>query len=257
MKFAKKHLLIASVLASLGVNAGVALAQDVVISSQDSVPYVIDQRNVVARSGTGLCWRTGYWTPAAAASVKAGRFAVGCACDSDLVAKEACEEPKPAPAPAPAPVIKQVELPPPPPPAPAPVAPVVPVVTKVTLAADALFQFNKADLQPKGKAKLDELADKSKQVKLESITISGHTDRIGSDAYNQKLSEKRAATVKEYLVSKGIASSIIFTEGKGKTRPVSGDKCKNLGKDSGANKKLVECLGVDRRIELELAATSK
>src|SRR5215831_11337545 len=110
-----------------------------------------------------LCWRTGYWTPAMAIIE----------CDPDLV-------PKPAP-PAAAP-----PAPPPPPPAPG--------VEKITLASKALFDFDKADLKPEGKAAIDrEVISRLKEVnKLELVLVTGHTDRIGSQAYNQKLSERRA-----------------------------------------------------------------
>ena len=126
---------------------------------------------------------------------------------------------------------------------------------KITVAADALFDFNKAVLRPAGKAKLDDLAAKAKDVKLEVILAVGHTDRIGSDAYNQKLSEKRAAAVKTYLVGKGVEANRVYTEGKGEKQPVTGDKCKKLGKESGKNKKLVECLQPDRRVEIEVIGT--
>jgi len=163
---AKKSVVLA-LLAGIGFTA---VAQERV--------YLIDQRDVVAKSNFGLCWRTNYWTPAAAAADKAG-----CECDKDLLPKETCE-PKMAAAPAPA--------------AAAPAAAgVKPSGEKITVAADALFDFNKAVLRPAGKAKLDELVAKAKAINLEVILAVGHTDRIGGDAYNQKLSEKRAAAVKE------------------------------------------------------------
>ena len=99
------------------------------------------------------------------------------------------------------------------------------------------------------------MAVKSKQLKLEVILAVGHTDRIGSDAYNQKLSERRAAAVKTYLVSKGVEANRVYTEGKGKKQPVTGTSCKNLGKESGKNKKLVDCLQPDRRVEIEVIGT--
>jgi OOP family OmpA-OmpF porin len=126
---------------------------------------------------------------------------------------------------------------------------------KITLAADALFDFNKAVLRAEGKAKLDEIAARGKQINLEVIIAVGHTDRIGKDAYNQKLSERRAAAVKQYLVGKGIAADRVYTEGKGKTQPVTGDSCRDLGAESGRNKKLVECLQPDRRVDIELIGT--
>ena len=134
-------------------------------------------------------------------------------------------------------------------------AAVAPVGEKVKLAADTLFEFNKAVLLPAGKSKLDDLAAKSKDMKLEVILAVGHTDRIGGDAYNQKLSEKRAAAVKTYLVGKGVEANRVYTEGKGEKQPVTTGKCNNLGKDSGKNKKLVECLQPDRRVEIEVIGT--
>ena len=222
-KFAKKSVLLAL---AAGLSIGATLAQ-----AQERV-YVIDQRDVVAKSGFGLCWRTGYWTPAAAAKDKAG-----CECDKDLLPKEACEPKAAAPAAGPAgPGVK-------------------PDGGKITLAADALFDFDKAVLRPEGKAKLDDVAAKAKQLKIEVILAVGHTDRIGKDAYNQKLSEKRAAAVKEYLVAKGIEANRVYTEGKGEKQPVTGDKCKKMGAESGKNKKLVECLQPDRRVDIEIIGT--
>ena len=212
---AKKSLVLA-LLAGIGFSA---VAQERV--------YLIDQRDVVAKSGFGLCWRDGYWTPAAAAADKAG-----CECDKDLLPKET-GEPKMAAAPA------------------APVAGVKPSGEKITVAADALFDFNKAVLRPAGKAKLDELVSKAKAIKLEVILAVGHTDRVGGDAYNQKLSEKRAAAVKEYLVAKGIEANRVYTEGKGEKQPVTGDKCKGTKK----SKALIDCLPPDRRVDIEVSGT--
>ena len=217
INYAKKSLVVA-LLAGIGFGATVAQAQERV--------YVIDQRDVVAKSGFGLCWRTGYWTPAAAAKDPAG-----CECDKDLLPKEVCE-PKAAPAAAPAAAPK-------------------PAGEKITVAADALFDFNKATLRPEGKAKLDELVSKAAAIKLEVILVVGHTDRIGSDAYNQKLSEKRAAAVKEYLVAKGIEANRVYTEGKGEKQPVTGDKCKGNAK----TKALIDCLQPDRRADIEIIGT--
>ncbi len=199
IKQAKKQLLMAAALAALGLSASASFAKDIVVDTKGEVPYVIDARNVVARSGTDLCWRTGYWTPAAATNTMAGNLPVGCECDKDVVPADKCVV-----AAAPAAGARAA--------APAAVAP---VGEKVKLAADTLFEFNKAVLLPAGKAKLDDLAAKSKNMKLEVILAVGHTDRIGGDAYNQKLSEKRAAAVKTYLVGQGVEANRVYTEGKG------------------------------------------
>ncbi|MDR2166141.1 MAG: OmpA family protein [Zoogloeaceae bacterium] len=224
-KIAKNSFTVA-LLAMLGI-AGIAQAQERV--------YVIDQRGVVAVSGTGLCWRTGYWTPAAAANDPAG-----CQCDKDLLQPSVC---------APAVATPSAETPPPPRPA------VVPKAGKITLDADALFDFNKDTLRPEGQASLDELASQAGQLDLEVITAVGHTDRIGKEAYNQRLSERRAASVKRYLISKGIADNLIYTEGRGETQPVTGDSCNGIGAENGRNKRLVACLQPDRRVDIEVIGT--
>ena len=167
----------------------------------------------VWKNGTNeLCWRDSNWTPATAA--------VGC--DGAL-------QPAPAVAPAPAAV------------APAP-APAPAVASKVTFAADAFFDFDKAVLKPEGKAKLDDVASKVKDINLEVVIAVGHTDSIGSDAYNQKLSVRRAEAVKAYLVSKGIAKDRVYTEGKGEKQPVADNKTK-------------EGRAKNRRVEIEVVGT--
>ena len=218
MKTIKHSLLLAALLGS----AVSALAQAPGVDMKGTVAYVIDQRGYVAKSGTGLCWRTGYWTPAQAIAE----------CDPDLVKKEAPAAAEAAKAAAPG---------------------VKPAAEKITLSADALFDFDKATLRPEGKSKLDEFADKAKQIKLEVIIAVGHADRFGTDKYNQKLSERRAAAVKDYLVSKGIDANRVYTEGKGKTQPKTkpGD-CKGA-----KSAKVIACLQPDRRVDIELIGTKK
>lgn len=222
-----KHTVMALLAATLGLCASFAQAQAV-----DRV-YVIDGRGEVAMDPFGLCWRTNYWTPAAAAKDPAG-----CKCDKDLLPKEACTPPAP-----------QTTTP--------PATPrgtgTEPSKTKETIAADALFDFNKSTLRPEGKAKLDDVVAKSQQLVLEVVIAVGHADRIGSAAYNQKLSEKRAASVKDYLVSKGIPANRIYTEGKGSKQPVTKpDQCKGA-----KSPKVIACLQPDRRVEIEIIGTKK
>ena len=178
--------------------------------------------DIVWRNSTGLCWRAGYWTPAMAIAE----------CDPDLV-------PKPA-----APAAPVAPPPPPPPPKAAPKPAPKPVAEKVTLAADVLFDFDKSVLKPEGKAKLDDLASKIQGIALEVVIAIGHTDSIGSDAYNQKLSVRRAESVKAYLVSKGVEPNRIYTEGKGEKQPVASNKTKE-----GRQK--------NRRVEIEVIGTKK
>ena len=112
----------------------------------------------------------------------------------------------------------------------------------MTYAADAFFDFDKSVLKPEGKAKLDGLVDKIKSITLEVVIAVGHTDSVGSDAYNQKLSVRRAEAVKAYLVSKGIEKNRIYTEGKGERAPVADNKTA-----AGRAK--------NRRVEVEVVGT--
>lgn len=116
----------------------------------------------------------------------------------------------PAPAPAPAPVA-----------APAPAPEPVPTSEKVSIAAEALFDFDKAIVKPEGKAALDEFMSKLEGLNTEVMIAVGHTDSVGSNAYNDKLSLRRAEAVKAYMVSKGLDPARLYTEGKGETQPVA------------------------------------
>src|SRR5204863_1249390 len=151
--------------------------------------------------------------------------------------------PVPAPAPAPAPAPRAT-----PAPAPAP-APMAPGVQKITLASKALFDFDKAVLKPEGKAAIDsEIISKLAGVqRLELVLVTGHTDRIGTQQYNQRLSERRADAVRDYLVSKGVPRDKIETLGMGKTQPVPGVVCTMTN-----FKALVACLAPNRRVEVEV-----
>ena len=172
---------------------------------------------LVWKNGTNeYCWRDANWTPATAAQ----------GCDGAIVpaaAAPAAAAAKPAPAPAARPV---------PPPA----------ATKVTYAADAFFDFDKSVLKPEGKAKLDDLVGKIKGINLVVIIAVGHTDSVGSDSYNQKLSVRRSESVKAYLVSKGIEKNRVYTEGKGEKQPV-------------ADNKTAEGRAKNRRVEIEVVGT--
>jgi OOP family OmpA-OmpF porin len=172
----------------------------------------------VWKNAAGDCWRNANWTPATAAPGCGGPVAA---------------EPKAAPAPAPAPARAAA-------PAAAPAA----AATKVTYAADAFFDFDKAVVKPAGKAKLDDLISKVKAINLEVIIAVGHTDSVGSETYNQKLSVRRAEAVKAYLVTKGIEKNRIYTEGKGEKQPV-------------ASNKTAEGRTKNRRVEIEVVGTRK
>jgi OOP family OmpA-OmpF porin len=159
-------------------------------------------------------------------------------CDPDLVKKE---ESKIAEAPAPAPM-----------PAP-PVGPGKPAFMSITLQAETLFDFDKSIVHDAGKKALDEeIVSKMKQYpQVEVVLVTGHTDRIGTEAYNQKLSQRRADAVKAYLVNQGIEDKRIETAAKGESEPkVSCAEVK--GRESGKNKKLVACLQPNRRVDVEV-----
>ncbi|NML62040.1 OmpA family protein [Massilia sp. RP-1-19] len=189
--------------------------------------YVQDSRGVITRNPFGLCWRTGYWTPADAVP----------GCDLPIcVEPEKLENGKCVAPPPPAPPPAE------PAPAPAPAPAPVPTTEKVSYAADAFFDFDKAVLKPAGKASLDELTSKLQGMNLEVIIAVGHTDSIGTDAYNEKLAIRRAEAVKTYLRGKGIEANRIYTEGKGEKQPVIDNKS-----SAGRAK--------NRRVEIEVVGT--
>ena len=204
--------------------AAVALFATPFNAAAQAQGYANGPAGAIWKNNFGQCWRTGFWTPAMAIAE----------CDPDLI-------PKPAPTPV-------VTPPPPPPPPVKPVPPkkpaVTPVAAKITLAADVLFDFDKAILKTEGKNKLDDLANKVRGVNLEVVIAIGHTDSVGGDAYNQKLSVRRAESVKAYLVSKGVEPNRIYTEGKGEKQPVASNKTKD-----GRQK--------NRRVEIEVIGTRK
>ncbi|WP_353190521.1 outer membrane protein OmpA [Pandoraea pnomenusa] len=220
-KFAKL-----AIVAATAVMAASAMAQNYVQTAPGPIAaskqavndnWVNGSGEWVWKNGTDeYCWRDAFWTPATA----------NAKCDGSIIAQAA------APAPAP--------------------TPVAPVSQKVTYQADALFDFDKAILKPAGKQKLDDLASKIQGLNLEVVVATGHTDRIGTDKYNDRLSMRRAQAVKAYLVSKGVEANRIYTEGKGKRNPVTTD-CKG----TKATPALKACLAPDRRVEVEVVGTNK
>ncbi|WP_137937286.1 OmpA family protein [Chitinivorax sp. B] len=219
--------LIKSVLAaSLAVAGFTAQARD---------GYTTDgSTGTVVKNNYSECWRTGYWTKDSAFED----------CDASLM------PPKPAPAPATAPAVEAPATPVTPAPRPAP------KTEKFTLQADVLFAFNGDKLSNDGKAALDKIIEDALASHVKSIDgsieIIGHTDRIGSDKYNQKLSERRAQSVKSYVVSKGLPADKVTATGVGKSQPVTKpEDCKGNKK----TKKLISCLQPDRRVEIDLKGT--
>ena len=178
--------------------------------------YVDDSAKGIVRTGYGDCLHTARWSvPNAIAE-----------CDPEIVAMRD---------------------------KPAEVAAVETVMVKelkpVTLAADALFAFDSADLTAEGRSRLDQVVGSltAKQLENKQIEITGYTDRIGPESYNQTLSERRAQAVRDYLVSKGLPSDAISTQGLGAAKPVVG--CEG---ERGAQ--LIDCLAPNRRTEIEFSA---
>ena len=204
--------------------------------------YVLDRNGDFLRNSTpGQCWHDWQWTPAMAQE------------PCDPVPKVAVIAP-PAPAKEAAPAPQPVAVPPKPAPAAAPVVvAVVPPAPAPVLryAADALFDFDKSSLRPKGKEMLNEAAVNILGLKGEKIEVLGHADRLGPTAYNQKLSLQRAESVRDYLVSRGVASERIVTRGLGESEPVTlkGTCAK------GSKASVIACLQPDRRVDITIQGT--
>ncbi len=210
---------------ALGILSGAAQAQN-----PDGKALLDSSNGAVVKSDFGLCWHTGFGPPPAPSAQ----------CDPNYVAYVAPPAATPAPAPAPEKVAALT-----PPPAP------VPVAEKLTLDADTLFDFDKSTLRPAGRDALDAFVGKLKDISPETIMTIGHADRIGTPKYNQRLSEQRVASVKDYMVSKGVEANRIYAEGKGETQPVTkAEDCK--GRKSA---KIIACLQPDRRVEIEVIGT--
>ena len=183
--------------------------------------YVTGTENGAVTDSSGNCWKTSGWTPEMAAAP----------CDAvpraaAPVAPLAAQEPAPPPS---------------------------TVIEKVNLESDVLFEFDKAVLRPEGRAKLDELATRLADARVDRINIVGHADRIGKDQYNEDLSQRRAEAVQQYLAqSARLEPQQIEAQGVGEADPVTGDKCRNLGPERKSNRKLVDCLQPDRRVDVEV-----
>lgn len=219
MNFASSLLVL---LTSLGAGAAFAHSGDPVVPG-----YWQDSNRHVVKNNYGECWRTGYWTPSMATAE----------CDSDLVKKAVKVAEK---APSGAPLVPPNEGPDKP-------------ALRVTIQAETLFAFDKAVLRPEGKKTLDDevVAKMKEHPEVEVILVTGYTDRIGSDKYNQKLSERRANSVKSYIVDQGIDGNRVETVGKGEADPVVA--CDDIkGAQNRHNKKLVACLQPNRRVVVEV-----
>jgi OOP family OmpA-OmpF porin len=209
-------------------------------ASAQGAGYLTDTRGAVVKDPFNLCWRTSQWTPALAIAD----------CDPDLAPKPASSPAPAAPAAAPRPAA--------PAPTAAPAAKPAAAAPKrcdatVTLQSDQLFVFGKADLTAGAKGRLDKdvVSRLASCASVEAVVIEGHTDRLGSQQYNQKLSDKRAESVKKYLVSKGIDANKIDTIGMGKTVPAK------FCPDSKNRKELIACLAPSRRAIVSIKGPAK
>ncbi len=181
-------------------------------------PNLVDSAGVPVRDASGACVQT-----------------------SSIIHPD-CEAKK---APAPAPVVAPAAAVTAPAPVVVPAKPAPqPVKQAITIQAEALFDFDKSVLKPAGKKSIDDAIAKMKQVDVEMVIATGHTDSFGTDAYNQKLSERRATTVKEYMVSQGIPAAKITISGKGETQPVA------TNKDAAGRAK-------NRRVDIEFKGVSQ
>jgi OmpA-OmpF porin, OOP family len=221
--------LAAAVALALLILSGGAIAQQAVDVQAPAAKtgYLRDSSGSVPMSAYGLCWHTGF-APASPTWTEG--------CDPKLVPISVALPVAPAPVAQPAVVVAAA-------PAPAPV-----VLEKLSFDADMLFDFGKSSLRPAGRATLDDFATRIKGIDPEAIKTVGHTDRVGSSEYNQRLSEERAESVKAYLVGIGIAAQRVETSGKGKTDPVT-----LAGDCAGAKSaKVISCLQPDRRVDVAL-----
>ena len=216
-------------------------------SAQAKDGYLTDSRgDVVKAAGANVCVRTSQWTPALAIAE----------CDPDLVKKPAPPAPKAAPA---APAQKAAPAPKKQEAKPAAKKPEpLNIEEKIELQG---MEFNKADMTADNKKDLDDFLGELRKptkargaVEFGAVIVTGHTDRIGSMKYNMKLSEKRAITVKDYIVAKGIDQKLIFWEGKGPKQPIPVTKfCDNKMK----RKQLIECLSPNRRVTVEIVGRAQ
>ena len=203
-----KNLLLGSAVAIMpfiGINTSLAEA----ITNNHA--YVVDSTGTLIRDGSKACIRTGSWSEEHAL--------VECGAAPDAMMKK--DE---APA----------------------VGPQPPAIRASVLQTDAFFDFDQATLKPESKGKLDEFVSQmNAHPEIEVLLVTGHTDRIGSNSYNMKLSQRRADAVQSYLEQQGISGHRIETAAKGESEPVvSCDDVKGL-------LALIKCLAPNRRVSVE------
>lgn len=199
----------------------VAIASAAAVTSAQTVDNWVTSGAPV-RNSADQCWRNNAWTPATAHPD----------CDSAIKAPERVTITLTQ---TPAPTLRPA----------APAAQTAPaVVVKSTFAADTFFDFDRAELRAEGRAQLQELVAKLQRYNVEVVIVVGHTDSVGSDAYNMKLGNRRAQAVKNFLIAQGLERSRIYTESKGEKQPVADNRTR-------------EGRAKNRRVEIEVVATQK
>ena len=126
-----------------------------------------------------------------------------------------------------------------------------PCEAPVAHSAAAFFAFGSAELDDEARAALDELLETLRGAEVERLMAVGHADAIGADDYNERLSERRADAVRDYLLAKGLDPRAIIVEGKGKREPVTAGAC-DWASDPLDKAELVACLQPDRRVEVDV-----
>ena len=188
------------------------------------------------RSASGECWRTGEWTPQGATTK----------CDPQLVAAPAPVDIVETPAPAAAAEAPRFEN--------ATFEVQSPAPRRVAFSTEVLFDFDGTELRADGRKVLDDLAQKLLATELESVAATAHADRMGDDAYNERLALRRADAIRTYLVGKGIPEKLMRVDSKGEREPVTAGRCDALGEESRRNSNLIACLQPDRRVEIEVSS---
>lgn len=245
----KKNRLSVSIALILGIVITPVNAQTARSENEHIEVSIHDSSDKIVKSGSGECWHTHF-----------GQAGVG-GCNSMPIEKTA----PPALMNKTASIDKHVPID-----DAAPIDKVVPIVSpaqieepvavpesprvatkKITLGASELFDFGESILRPSARAELDDFIENLRDISPQTIKVIGHTDRFGGAHYNQTLSEQRAASVKAYLVGKGVSPDIVFTEGRGDTQPITKkDQC-----PSEKTPQTIKCLQPDRRVEIEMTGT--
>ena len=209
-----------SILAAFAVTALMPMAAMAAGQDSKNQGYLVDAPgSAIVMNSTGLCWQSSAWTPSLSVD-SCGRPITSVAAPAPVLVAALPVEAKP-----------QAQS------------------QKISFSGDALFAFDSAELKPEGKTMLDGLVRQIDGATYDSIVATGHTDRFGSNEYNQRLSERRAQSVKEYLVSKNVQASRIDAEGTGETQPMT-----KAGDCQGAKSaQVVACLQPDRRVDVELS----